>query len=122
MKGRSSIFHHESGYFFPFVLFVVAILLGAIITSIMIYQNERIISDQLQEQMYAQALVQMSRATFKANSPHDEIDKGIEYYQFPLGEVEVHFDAIDSQSVLLEMYMTTINNTYFKINVTMYDD
>lgn len=120
MNERSSILKRDDGYFYPFVLFVIVLLISILITSTIIYQNEQKISSQLIEQMYAQSLVQLSKATFVKEHPHLTENEGTLHYEFPLGEVAVHYKKISYETIVLEMDVTTMNDTFFNINVLLY--
>lgn len=121
MKERLSLPKKENGYFYPFVLVVLTLCFVTIITSIKIYQNEMIIAQQLIAQTYAEAIVQLSKASFKKDAPHHETNRGTVHYTFPIGDANVQFERIKPHTVRLEMHITTKHDALFKINVILND-
>lgn len=107
--------NNDSGYFFPFVIFISLILFSAVTASITIYQNELMISEQLFEQMKAESIVQMSIQQFTKERPYNENQSGEITYLFPSGTVSLNYELMDENLYLIMLDIETDKKKSFLI-------
>lgn len=119
MKEQLFMNKNEGGYFFPLVLFVVTVLFATVATSTIIYKNEIEIVDKLMEQLHVETIIQMSKVKFQSDALYENENTGNVNYIFPPGDVNINYSMIDSETVLLQMLITTNKSTVFRFNVLL---
>ncbi|HLQ98453.1 MAG TPA: hypothetical protein VK135_07160, partial [Candidatus Dormibacteraeota bacterium] len=87
MKKRSCIISDESGFFLPYVLFIVALVFIIITANIRTYQHEIEITYHHIERVKAETIIQMGLAKFKERELPTELETLHIDYLFPDGEV-----------------------------------
>lgn len=115
MSGFYLRMSNERAMFLPFVLFVSLIIFSVITTMITIYQNEKVISQQLWEQTKAETMVEMSVQKFKADHVYDK-DDGTVQYHFPTGDVFITFTKKAEDTYDLTFDIVTDFNQEFIMN------
>lgn len=87
----------EEAFYLPFVTFISLIILSTVTTSIILYQNERQITEQLLHQIEAETILQMTIHKFSSEQMNNDERKGKIKYNFPSGESIVHYEKIEHQ-------------------------
>lgn len=116
MKGHLLLGKDESGFFLPFVIYVVIIIFSVITTTLTIYNNDLNISNQSWEQMKAETIVQMSVKQFKLDKPYVTNSTGTTIYEFPTGNVIVNYKMLEENQYLLMLTIETDRETLFSIH------
>lgn len=115
MKEHLLAIKREQGYFLPFVLFCTIILLSSILTTIAIYKNDLLISDQLFEQLKSETIVQMSVKQFLSDEVIHNKKTGQATYQFPNGEAVINYENMGNNHYLLAITINTDRGKTFTI-------
>lgn len=113
MKKQSVFIKHvkqESGFLFPYILFITAIVLLSVMTSITIYTNDKKMTTLQLEQIELETLHQMAYRAFTIDITSISIldKKGQVYYDFPNGDVTVTYYANGSGKWQCEFLATTL--------------
>ncbi|WP_164668618.1 hypothetical protein [Virgibacillus doumboii] len=112
---RQLPFTNNKGFILPFVLFVTAIALILITSSVRMYQDEIQITNKQTEQIKIETLLQMARTSFKEKVIQSEIPDNPTNYYFPYGDVRVEYIIIDDKKYHLHLTITTDNESTFSI-------
>lgn len=115
MKKRLTYFKSDKGFYLPYVLFVSVIALSFITTSIIVYNNELTISEQLMEQIEAETLIQMGKAKLIDEASYVEQSLGEVEYVFPSGEIKIRYEIIEVGVYRLHYYVLTNGQFDFQI-------
>ncbi|MDY0396680.1 hypothetical protein ACFSMW_05520 [Virgibacillus halophilus] len=107
MKKSFSFITDRQGFIFPYVMFIIAIVLLLVTTSSNMYKNEIHIAKQFTDNLQMNTVYQMGFAKFKEeyvgnlmNADSDKVD-----YEFPPGHVAIHYSESDEQ-IKLDMKIT----------------
>lgn len=115
MKKRLTYFKSDKGFYLPYVLFVSVIALSFITTSIIVYNNELHVSNQLMEQIEAETLIQMGRAKLIDEATYVGESLGEVEYVFPSGEIKIKYEVIETDVYRLYYYVLTNRQFNFLI-------
>lgn len=118
MKRQLSFMNNDAGFFFPYVLFVTAIVFIFITATITMYASDGKITEKHVEQIKIETLFQMGHAKFKEDNNAKEIDSGETYYTFPYGNVEITYEPSDENRYKLYFKITTDKNAIYSITHT----
>ncbi|MDC3413399.1 hypothetical protein NC797_10745 [Aquibacillus sp. 3ASR75-11] len=113
MKKRYDLFHNQNGFLFPYVLFVMILILIFVSSNVAIYKNTVMYSDFYKEQLKIDTLVQMSTAKFKeeivSTLPSSEGDR---LYTFPDGTVQIYYQ-MQQEKIIASFSAVTDENASF---------
>lgn len=113
MKKQLSSTINNQGFMVPYVMFIIAIALMAITTSVNIYKDEIQITYNQLEQTKLETLFQMAHTTFKEEISLGTDIKNPVYYQFPYGDVRVEYIILSEKEYHLYFTITTKNGSDF---------
>ncbi|MBY7143379.1 hypothetical protein KFZ56_10020 [Virgibacillus sp. NKC19-3] len=114
--------NHAAGFFFPYVLFVTAIVFIFITATITMYANDGKITEKHMEQIKIETLFQMAHAKFKEENETKEMGSGETYYTFPDGDVKITHTLSDEDRYEMYFKITTDQNAVYSITHTWQQD
>lgn len=109
MKKRSCIISEESGFYLPYVLFIVALVFIIITANIRIYHHEIEITDHHIERVKAETIIQMGLAKFKEDELPTELETLHIDYLFPDGEITLIYSLISDLEYRIHCTVLTNN-------------
>ncbi|RKQ37785.1 hypothetical protein [Oceanobacillus halophilus] len=116
MKNQLYTMTNQRGFMFPYVLFIITILLIFVTSSINFYRNDIQLTQQYLEHIRVETLFQMGREKYKQNitnsesiSPSSEVT-----YEFPDGNVTILTKKIDGDNyhLFFTIYTKELNMKY----------
>lgn len=111
MRNASPItsYNNEKGYLFPFVLVVTMLCLSFLFTSLLIYKQSLLMSQNEYEQIKMETLFQMAQASFRAEIPTLSLTTNRQSisYSFPHGNVTVIYLLTDANHILTNYLVYT---------------
>ncbi|HLR80675.1 MAG TPA: competence type IV pilus minor pilin ComGG [Bacillota bacterium] len=110
MKNQSFFTNNDNGFFYPYVMFITAILFIVTTANINIYSNEIHLTKQLIEQTKIETLIQMGLTTFKEDVTTFKHPEGTVSYEFPSGQVNIAFSTRDERYMQLDLKIETDTN------------
>ncbi|WP_117169231.1 hypothetical protein [Paraliobacillus sediminis] len=107
----TKITQSESGFLFPYVSFVAAIILLSVITGITLYANNTKMTTLQMEQIELETLHQMAYQTLvsERNKNNSNPDKEVIQYEFPNGIVKITYDVLENNAMRYQFEATTLS-------------
>lgn len=119
MKKQLS-FTSESGFIFPYVIFIISLLLIVLLASIHIYKQESHMTQYHFEQIKMETLVQMGLAAFKNDLLEQHISEDSVTYTFPYGSVLITYSTTEkAQALLLQLTIRTDGHSSYQTSYVM---
>lgn len=107
---------NERAFYLPYVLIVSVITLAIITTTVIIYENEMKITNNLLEQLEIETLFQMARDKFIEDRMYNEETNGQINYTFPNGTVHINYSFVEENIVEVQFHAVTTNQ--YALNIT----
>ncbi|MGM8365125.1 hypothetical protein ACLIBG_06510 [Virgibacillus sp. W0181] len=118
MKNQSPFTNRESGFYLPYVLFIITIIFIVITASIQVYSNDIQMTRKHLEQLKIETLFQISRTKLKEdiknNSPSIR-NKDHVIYVLPEGTVTINFMPLEVNTFQLHFTILTDENTTYTL-------
>lgn len=106
----------QEGFIFPYVLFIIALSLIIVTTSIQLYQSEIHITQNQTEQMKIETLFQMAHTQFKEDITNQPESNDTISYSLPYGEVLVEYGKLNKREYQLNFLIETDTGATHNIN------
>ncbi|GAB3791351.1 hypothetical protein [Virgibacillus kimchii] len=113
MKNRLSFMSNDSGFFLPYVMLIITIVIIIVTASIQSYKNEIYITDRQVEHVIIESLFQLGWEMVKEEMPSLHLPDRV-HYTFPAGTVEISIIPRERYNQLT-FYITTNTHTKFSI-------
>ncbi|MFC3039058.1 hypothetical protein ACFOGI_02160 [Virgibacillus xinjiangensis] len=97
----------EHGFFLPYVLVIILVVLSGVASSIHAYKNTIDISRNHLEEIKIETLFQMGRAKVEKDLDTQEEVPRLAMYDFPDGNVVIDIFPMDPDTLLLHFLITT---------------
>ncbi|WP_099158498.1 hypothetical protein [Virgibacillus ndiopensis] len=119
MKNQSFFIAKQNGFFLPYVLFLTAVVLIVLTTTINTYKSDLQITDNQLKQLKIETLFQMGRTKFKQNffAIETDPDRNQVHYTFPDGNVSISYVHLIDKKYELTFTIHTNKKSYITTDI-----
>jgi len=108
MKSRLSFMNNEAGFYLPYVMFIITIVIILITANIQSYKSDIYITDRQVEHIIIESLFQLGRERVKSELNAPDLPEKV-YYFFHDGTVEI---TITPQENFYELFFSIDTNNH----------
>lgn len=117
MKNSLFFTHRNAGFVFPGLLILTGLLFSLFYASVSLYESNRILTLNEEEQIKLETLFQMAHETFTQQiaSDPDLLPQPPIQYNYPYGTVTITYNEYESNSLNVQYQITTSETSSKKI-------